>query len=143
MADKSGGGSDGFLARWTPQLLGLLRIMSGLLFFEHGTGKLFHFPHIALYDSVRLASLVGVAGMMELVGGAMLALGLFARPVAFLLSGEMAVAYFLYHNRVSFFPLVNEGDSAILYCFVFLYIAAAGGGAWSLDRLRATPEAAK
>jgi putative oxidoreductase len=121
---------------WAPYALGLLRIMAGLLFVEHGMGKLFHFPHIAIYDGITLASLPGVAGVMELIGGALLTLGLFTRPVAFLLSGEMAVAYFLYHNPGSFYPLVNGGEAAILFCFIYLYLAAAGGGAWSLDRMR-------
>ena len=124
------------LAAWAPFALGLLRIMAGPLFVEHGMGKLFHFPHIAIYDGIVLASLPGVAGVMELTGGALLTLGLFTRPVAFLLSGEMAVAYFLYHNPVSFYPLVNGGEPAILFCFIYLYLAAAGGGAWSLDRMR-------
>lgn len=123
-------------AAWAPFALALLRLMAGLLFVEHGMGKLFHFPHIAIYDGIRLASLPGAAGVMELAGGALLALGLFTRPVAFLLSGEMAVAYFLYHNPQSFYPLVNGGEQAILFCFIYLYLAAAGGGAWSLDRMR-------
>ena len=124
------------LGAWAPFALGLLRIMAGLLFVEHGMGKLFHFPHIAIYDGITLASLPGVAGVMELAGGTLLTLGLSTRPVAFLLSGEMAVAYFLYHNPGSFYPLVNGGEPAILFCFIYLYTAAAGGGAWSLNRMR-------
>ena len=123
------------LGAWAPFALGLLRIMAGLLFVEHGMGKLFHFPHIAIYDGITLASLPGVAGVMELAGGTLLTLGLSTRPVAFLLSGEMAVAYFLYHNPGSFYPLLNGGEPAILFCFIYLYMAA-GGGAWSLDRMR-------
>lgn len=122
-----------FGARWSPQALGLLRIIAGLLFVEHGTGKLFHFPHFTMYDQVTLASLPGVAGVIELVGGALLTVGLFTRYAAFLMSGEMAVAYFLFHNPKSFYPLLNGGEPAILFCFLFLYMAAAGGGAWTVD----------
>ena len=124
----------GSVERSSPYVLSILRIMSGLLFIEHGTGKLFHFPLFHQYDVVRLFSLPGAAGVIELVGGSLLTLGLFTRSVAFILSGEMAFAYFLYHAPKSFFPLLNGGDAAILYCFIFLYIAVAGGGPWSVDR---------
>ena len=124
----------GFLKGWTPQLLSLFRIMTALLFLEHGTAKLFHFPHVPMFDSVQVTSYFGIAGIIELVGGLLLAFGLFSEIVAFLLSGEMAVAYFTVHAPQGFFPIVNMGEGAILYCFAFLYLAAAGPGPWALDR---------
>ncbi|MGD0192925.1 MAG: DoxX family protein [Rhizomicrobium sp.] len=124
----------GFLGKWQPQLLSLLRIVSGLLFLEHGMSKLLHFPHVPMFDNVKLVSLLGLAGLIELVGGALVTIGLFTRYAAFIMSGEMAAAYFLYHAPQNFYPALNMGDAAILYCFVFLYIAAAGPGPWSVDR---------
>ena len=124
------------LSRWSPQLLSLLRIMAGLLFLEHGTAKLLGFPHVDMFDNLQLLSLMGVAGILELVGGALVAIGLFTRSVAFLLSGEMAAAYFMAHAPQNFFPLLNQGEGAILYCFIFLYLAAAGAGPWSVDAMR-------
>jgi putative oxidoreductase len=120
---------------WAPRVLSILRIVAALIFMEHGTQKLLSFPP-SDRPSPELFSLIGLAGLLELVGGALLVLGLFTRPVAFILSGEMAVAYWMAHAPRSFFPVVNDGDAAILYCFVFLYLAVAGGGAWSLDNLR-------
>jgi putative oxidoreductase len=117
---------------WAPRLLSILRIVAALIFMEHGTQKLLGFP-ISERPAPELLSLSGIAGILELVGGALLVLGLFTRPVAFILSGEMAVAYWLAHAPQSFFPVNNGGDAAILYCFVFLYLFAAGGGPWSLD----------
>jgi putative oxidoreductase len=117
---------------WAPRMLSILRIVAALIFMEHGTQKLFGFPP-SDNPSPELFSLIGLAGVLELVGGILLVLGLFTRPVAFVLSGEMAFAYWMAHAPQSFFPAVNGGDAAILYCFVFLYLAAAGGGAWSLD----------
>jgi putative oxidoreductase len=119
-------------ADWSPRLLSVLRIMSALLFMEHGTQKLLGFPAPPQME-ITLLSLVGIAGLFELVGGALLALGLLTRPVAFILSGQMAVGYFLAHAPQNFFPVLNQGDAAVLYCFVFLYIAAAGPGPWALD----------
>lgn len=120
-----------FCAKFQPQLLSILRIISGLLFLEHGTSKFLGFPHV---DKVPAAlSMSGVGGMLELVGGALLVLGLFTRPVAFLLSGEMAVGYFYAHASRSFFPAINGGDAAILFCFAFLYLIFAGPGPWSVD----------
>ena len=127
---------DNFYLAWSPRLLGVLRIMTSLLFLQHATAKLFAFPHVAYFDNLKLASLLGVAGLIELVGGVLVLLGLFTRPAAFILSGTMAVAYFLAHAPHGFFPLLNQGELAALYCFVFLYLAVAGGGAWSLDELR-------
>jgi len=124
---------------WQPRLLGLLRIATALLFLQHGTAKLLGFPHVAMFDNLRLLSLVGVAGVLELAGGILLLFGVVTRPVAFILSGEMAFAYFLAHAQKSFFPVLNQGELAALYCFVFLYLAVAGGGAWSLMRDRITP----
>lgn len=132
--------SDTLSTVWAPRVLALLRIASGFLFMSHGLQKILGFP-VPMSDPVALLSLSGVAGIMELVGGALLLVGLFARPVAFLLSGEMAVAYFIAHAPDGFWPLLNNGELAALYSFVFLYLAAAGGGPWSLDRLWGTREA--
>lgn len=121
---------------WRDRALSVLRIVSAFIFTLHGTAKILHVPHLARYDDLHLLSLPGVAGMLELVGGALLMLGLFTRPVAFILSGEMAVAYFMAHHPRHPLPLVNNGDSAVLYCFVFLYLCFAGAGPWSIDALR-------
>jgi putative oxidoreductase len=117
---------------WAPRVLSILRIVAALIFMEHGTQKLLGFPPLDR-PAPEVMSLSWVAGVLELFGGALLALGLFTRPVAFILSGEMAFAYWIAHAPQSFFPVLNGGDAAILYCFVFLYIAAAGAGPWSLD----------
>ena len=124
---------------WTPRARSVLRIMAALLFLAHGSAKLLGFP--ASDMSPAPLSLPWIAGVLELFGGAMLAVGIFTRPVAFLLSGQMAVAYFLAHAPQSFFPLLNGGDAAVLYCFVFLYLFFAGPGPWSLDALRRKPSA--
>jgi len=121
---------------FSPYLLSVLRVMTGLLFLQHPSAKFFKIPHVAMFDNLQLFSLIGVAGMIELVGGALLVLGLFTRPVAFILAGEMAFAYFMGHAPRGFFPLTNGGEPAVLFCFVFLYLAAAGGGTWSIDALR-------
>jgi putative oxidoreductase len=120
---------------WAPRILSLLRIMSAMLFMAHGTLKILGFP-TSDRPPPELLSLGGMAGVFELFGGALLVVGLFTRPVAFLLSGVMAFAYFIANAPRSFFPVLNGGDAAILYCFVFLYFAFAGGGAWSIDALR-------
>jgi putative oxidoreductase len=117
-------------------LLSVLRIMSALLFVEHGTSKVLGFPPSPMPGHFELLTLAGFSGVLELVGGALLFLGLFTRITAFILSGEMAVAYFMVHAPKDFFPLVNKGELAVLYCFVFLYLAAAGGGPWSIDSIR-------
>ena len=128
------------LAAWTSRALSILRIVSGLLFLEHGTGKLLGFPP-SDHAATELFSLIGVQGVLELVGGFLILIGLFTRPVAFILTGDMAVAYFMAHAPKSFFPTINGGQLAILFCFVFLYLVFAGGGKWSVDeqlaRLRA------
>ena len=121
------------LDSWAPRVLSILRIVAAVLFFEHGTQKLLGFPP---GHSAQLLSLSGAAGVLELVGGALLTLGLFTRPVAFFLSGEMAFAYWMVHAPKSFFPVLNGGDAAILYCFIFLYLVFAGPGPWSLDAKR-------
>lgn len=126
----------GFLKPYTAQLLSILRVMSGLLFLQHGTTKYLSFP-VTKMSGVAPLSMSGAAGLIELVGGFLIVIGLFTRPVAFLLSGTMAVAYFYAHFPRGFFPILNGGELSALYCFVFLYVAAAGGGAWSVDRLRA------
>ncbi len=128
--------SPALLATWTPRLLGLLRIITGFLYLQHGTAKLFGAPHVAMFDGLQVMSLMGVAGILELVGGALLLLGLFTRPVAFILSGQMAAAYFMAHAPQGFLPILNGGELAVLYSFIFLYFAAAGGGAFSIDGLR-------
>ena len=124
------------LLPWSPRVLSVLRIASALLFMEHGTVKLLGFPPSDDAGDFSLLSLSGVAGVLELFGGALLAVGLFTRPVAFVLSGLMAFAYFLAHAPRDFFPINNGGELAALSCFVFFYLAFAGGGAWSLDALR-------
>jgi putative oxidoreductase len=124
------------LDRYTPYALAALRIVTALLFMEHGTQKLLGFPP-SPNPGPPLLSLLGFQGVLELFGGFLLVLGLFTRPVAFLLSGDMAVAYFMAHAPRSFFPVLNGGDSAILYCFVFLLLVFTGPGAWSIDGARA------
>ena len=121
---------------WTPRILGIMRIVIGFLFLQHGTAKLFGFPHIAMFDGLPLFSLMGLAGILELVGGTMVLIGLCTRPVAFILSGEMAVAYFMAHAPGGLLPILNHGELAVIYCFVFLYLSVAGGGAYSLGGLR-------
>lgn len=123
-------------AEWAPRVLSVLRIVVALLFIEHGTAKLFGFPEPRPTGSPAMFSMVWFAAVLEAGGGMLVLFGLFTRPVALLLSGEMAVAYFMAHAPRNFFPLINGGDSAILYCFVFLYLAVAGPGPWSLDRDR-------
>ena len=123
-----------FLTRYQPQLLGLLRLVSGLLFLEHGTAKLLHFPPMqmpAVPD--KFMPVIIAAGVIELVGGALITLGFLTRWAAFIASGEMAFAYWLGHAPKSLYPVVNGGGEAILFCFVFLYLAAAGAGAFSVD----------
>ncbi len=124
-----------FLKPYTSQLLSVLRIVSGLLLLQHGTTKYLGIP-VGPQNNASPMTMGGAAGVFELVGGIMLVLGLFTRPVAFILSGVMAVAYFYAHAPRGIFPILNLGELAALYCFVFLYLAAAGGGAWSLDRMQ-------
>ena len=121
---------------WAPRLLAALRIMAALLFLEHGLVKVFGFPPGAAPGPQPLLSFLGIAGLIEVVGAWLVLIGLFTRPVAFLLAGEMAIGYFMVHAPDAFFPAINGGDAAILFCFVFLYLSAAGPGAWSVDEMR-------
>ena len=128
---------------WVPRAQGLLRIVTAFVFLQHGTAKLFGVPHVAMFDNLQLMSLIGVAGIIEVVGGVLVLIGLFTRPAAFILSGEMAFAYFMAHAPQGHVltPLLNQGESAVLFCFVFLFFAAAGAGAWGIDTMRAAPRA--
>jgi putative oxidoreductase len=121
------------LSMWTPRLLSVLRIVVAFMFMAHGTQKIFGVPAGPDTRAVQLFSFMGFAGALELVGGLLLLVGLFTRPVAFILSGMMAVAYFMAHAPQGFWPVLNRGELAVAYCFVFLYLAAAGPGPWSLD----------
>ncbi|MBY0510214.1 MAG: DoxX family protein [Rhodospirillaceae bacterium] len=123
-------------ATWAPRVLSVLRIMSALLFIEHGTMKLFGFPAAMPGMEGGLPPMLMAAAILEIGGGVLLAIGLFTRPVAFILSGMMAVAYFLAHAPQGFFPVLNQGEGAILFCFIFFYLAFAGGGCWSIDAVR-------
>ncbi|ASK27637.1 DoxX family protein [Neisseria chenwenguii] len=123
-----------FLTRFQPVLLSVLRIAAAYMFMLHGSAKLFALPHVEMFDNLQILSLYGAAGILEFFGGLLLLLGLFTRPVAFILSGQMAVAYFMAHaSEAPLFPLLNGGEAAALFSFIFIYIAAAGGGAWALD----------
>jgi putative oxidoreductase len=124
---------ENFLRPWTAELLSILRIMTGLLLLQNGTSKYLDFPLSSLSNASPTTAF-GAAGIFELIFGALLTIGLFTRPSAFILSGLNAVAYFYYHAPRGFFPLLNDGGYAILFCFTLLYIAAAGGGAWSVDK---------
>jgi putative oxidoreductase len=127
-----------FAARWAPRQLSVLRIVAALTFITHGTQKLFGFPAgPEPRPPVELLSQMGLAGVLETFGGTLLLLGLFTRPVAFVLAGEMAVAYFMAHLPRGVWPLLNGGEPAVLFCFIYLYLAAAGGGEWALDRVLA------
>jgi putative oxidoreductase len=120
---------------WAPRMLSVLRIVTGYMFLLHGTAKLFGMPHVAMFDGLQVMSLIGFAGVLELVGGALLLIGLFTRPTAFIVSGEMAAAYFMGHasKGAVLMPLMNQGEAAVLFCFIFLYLAFAGAGPWSVD----------
>jgi len=123
-------------ARWAPYLQSVLRIVVAFLFVAHGSQKFFGFPAVEVRAGVPLMSLLGLASMIEMLGGTLMFLGLLTRPVAFVLAGEMAVAYFTSHAPRGFWPLVNRGEPAVFFCFTWLYFAAAGAGPWSLDALR-------
>jgi putative oxidoreductase len=128
-----------FFDTWTPVALSVLRLVSGYLYLQHGTSKLLHVPRVPMFDQLRVLSRDGFAGMLEIVGSVLILLGLFTRPVAFILCGEMAIAYFTVHARQGnfFMPMLNQGEIAVLYCFIFLFLATAGGGPWSMDALLA------
>ena len=123
---------------WRPRALAVLRIVTAYLFIPHGTAKLLGAPHVPMFDGLQWISLMGLAGFLEVVGGALLLIGLFTRPVAFILCGFMAVAYFMGHASQgnALLPMLNQGEPAVLYCFVFLYMVFAGAGAWSVDAAR-------
>jgi putative oxidoreductase len=120
-------------AAWAPRLLSVLRFMTGLTLLQHGLGKILHFPAGAVPPTFALNSWPGYAGFIELICGILLVLGLFTRPAAFLASGMTAVAYFMVHFPRGFFPILNGGELAVVYCFAFFYICAAGPGPWSVD----------
>jgi putative oxidoreductase len=128
--------TDEFSERWAPYAIGLLRIVTALLFIEHGTAKLLGFPETPMAYP-PMWSLGWIAGWLEIVGGALLLVGLWTRWVAFLLAGEMAVAYWYAHAPQSTFPIINQGEAAILFCFIFLLLAVVGAGEWSFDKMRA------
>jgi putative oxidoreductase len=127
-----------FFDSWQSRVLAVLRIITAYLFMAHGTAKLFGMPHVAMFDGLQLMSLVGLAGVLEVVGGALLLIGLYTRPVAFILCGFMAVAYFMAHANQgnALLPMLNGGELAVLYCFVFLYFVFSGAGVWSVDAAR-------
>lgn len=127
-----------WLESWRPRALAVLRIVTAYLFIAHGTAKLFGVPHLKMFDGLQLVSLTGFAGILEVFGGALLLIGFFTRPVAFVLCGFMAVAYFMAHASQgnALLPLLNQGELAVLYCFVFLYFVFSGAGAWSVDSSR-------
>jgi putative oxidoreductase len=126
------------LQDWAPRALAVLRIVTAYLFMQHGTAKLFGLPHLEMFDGVQLLSLTGAAGVLEVVGGLLLLIGLFTRLTAFVLSGFMAVAYFMAHASEGhvLLPMLNQGELAVLFCFVFLYFVFSGPGAWSVDGVR-------
>ncbi len=121
------------LAAWTPRALSVLRIIMGLMIIQHGMAKILGFPAVASFANLSPLSLIGAAGLIELIGGALLILGLLTRPVAFIISGEMAFAYFMAHAPKDFYPLINGGTLAIMFCFTCLYLSTAGAGPWSVD----------
>jgi putative oxidoreductase len=125
-----------WLSRWQPQLLAILRIVVALLFIEHATIKLFGFPPGGQPGLQQVGTLLWIAGVIEIITGTLVLVGLFTRLAAFIAAGELAVAYWMVHGPKSFWPALNMGEAAILFCFVFLYLASAGPGAWSLDRAR-------
>ena len=124
----------GFLDKYASQILGITRIMACLLILAHGTAKMFNFPARDGWDGYNIMSLSGVAGAIEVFAGALIIVGFYSRPAAFLSSGTMAFAYFIAHAPQNFYPLLNRGDAAILFCFLFLYIAAAGPGAFAINK---------
>lgn len=128
MSDRSMAGQG-----WSPEILSVLRIVAGLLFLQHGCAKLLHVPYQPMFAHLQLMSLLGIQGIIELVGGGLLTIGLFSRPVAFILSGDMAVAFFMAHFPRNWLPILDGGDLAVLFCFTFLYLCAAGPGPWSVD----------
>jgi putative oxidoreductase len=130
--------SDSLSTAWAPRalyILSVLRVFTGLELLQHGTGKILGFPAVPSFANVQIGSLSGMGGLIELIGGILFTIGLFTRPVAFILSGFTAAAYFMAHASKGFYPVLNGGELAALYCFVFLFFAFAGGGPWSVDTL--------
>ena len=127
-----------FFETWRPRALAILRIVTAYLFMAHGTAKLFGIPYQKMFDGLQLVSLPGLAGVLEVFGGLLILIGLFTRPVAFVLCGFLAVAYFMAHGSQGhvLLPMLNGGELAVLYCFVFLYLVFSGAGAWSVDAMR-------
>jgi len=121
------------LTAWAPRALSVLRIITGLMIIQHGMAKLIGFPAVPEFANLNPLSLIGAAGFIELIGGALLIIGFLTQPVAFVISGEMAFAYFIAHAPKSFFPLINGGTLAIIFCFACLYLSTAGAGPWSVD----------
>lgn len=124
------------LTAWSPRVLSILRIISALLLLQHGTAKYLGVPYVAFFQKLQPMSLIGIAGIIELIFGTLLLLGLFSRVSAFVLSGHLAAVYFIGHAGKSFFPLLNEGEVAVLFCFVFFYFIFSGPGPWSVDAAR-------
>ncbi len=122
--------------RYSLSLLSILRIFTGLSLLQHGTAKILAFPTVPMFTNVQIGSLMGAGGLIELIGGILFTIGLFTRPVAFILSGFTAVAYFMAHASKGFYPIVNGGELAAVYCFVFLYFVFAGAGPLSVDAIR-------
>lgn len=133
-------GRESTLQGWAPEVRSVLRIVAGLLFLQHGSAKLLHVPYQPMFAHLQLMSLLGIQGVIELVGGGLLTIGLLSRPVAFILCGDMAVAFFIAHFPKGWLPILNGGDLAVLFCFTFLYLCAAGPGPWSLDALLHKPK---
>ena len=130
--------SDSLSTVWAPRalyILSVLRVFTGLELLQHGTGKILGFPAVPSFANVQIGSLSGMGGLIELIGGILFTIGLFTRPVAFILSGFTAAAYFMAHASKGFYPVLNGGELAALYCFVFLFFTFAGGGPWSVDAL--------
>ena len=127
-----------FIEAWSPRALAVLRIVTAFLFLQHATAKVFHVPHVPMFDNLQLLSFFGIVGLLELVAGLFILVGSNTRLVAFLLSGQMAVAYFMFHANKGdpLSPMLNGGEPAVLYCFIFLFMAVAGGGTWGIDALR-------
>ncbi|AOB31341.1 hypothetical protein AKI39_12560 [Bordetella sp. H567] len=128
--------AENFWTAWSPRALALLRIVTGLIYLQEGTAKILHWPHVAKFDSVQIYSLLGFAGILDIVGALLLIVGLFTRWTAFILSGEMAFAYFMVFQPRGLFPVQNGGNDTVLLCFILLYLFFAGGGAYALDNLR-------
>ncbi len=124
------------LNSWAPRILSVLRIFAGLELLQHGTAKILGFPAVPMFANVQITSLSGIGGLIELIGGVLFVIGLFTRPVAFILSGFTAAAYFIAHASKSFYSILNGGELAALYCFVFLYFVFSGPGPWSVDAAR-------